>query len=116
MTWQPLDHVPDPLQLGLCDALRTFVLQRDLGLGIERDAEGLLVVPLAEGTVLRVGLTVTSRVAVRFGARQALRIDLGGRAVRGRTSYGLAGRAILDLKTKAFLDVDCDIVWTDAGA
>lgn len=110
MTWRPLDQVPDPLRLALCDAVRAFVLQHDVG-RVQRDGDGLLIVPLPDGQVVRVGLRPTTQTPAPFGPRQAIRYDFDGHAAEGRMSYGLSARATLDVKTKAFVEVGCDILW-----
>lgn len=111
MTWRPLDHIPDPLRLALCDAVRALVLEHDVGRGIRRDGDGLLIVPVPDGQEVRVGLRPTARAPVPFGPRQAIRYDFDGHAAQGRMSYGLSAHATLDVKTKSFVDVGCDILW-----
>jgi hypothetical protein len=111
LTWQPLRSVPSALELALCDTVRAVVSQLDLFAGISRTEDGDLDVALADGSRLRVNLRIAGRTATTFGPRQAVRYDLEGQAVFGGEGMGLAAHATLDIKTRAFLDVACTILW-----
>jgi hypothetical protein len=113
MTWTPLQRLPNPLSLAFCDAVRATILQRDVGRGITRGGDGMLIVPMEEGAAVHVLLEPRSETAVKFGPRQAIRIDLAGRAVAGRMGYGLAATATIDVKSRCFMDVTCEIRWRD---
>ena len=112
-TWQPLDRLPDPLRIALRDAVRAFLLQYDVGRGIQREADGSLSVPMSDGGHVRVSLRSVSQRMTSFGVRQAIRYDLEGRAVTGRRSFGLAASATLDVRSRAFSDIDCHLTWQE---
>ncbi len=113
MSWQPLARVPDPIQLALLDAVRASVMALDMHVGVSRGEDGMLAVDLADGRRIHVGFRTLAQTAETFGARAAMRFDMEGRAVLGKEGFGLAAHAVVDAKTKAFLDVSCEIRWRD---
>jgi hypothetical protein len=113
MTWRPLNRVPDPLEIALLDAVRASVTALDTHAGIRREDNDALAVDLADGRRLRASFRTIAQTPAAFGAREALRYDLEGRAVVGAESFGLAAHAVIDLKTRAFLDVACETRWRD---
>ncbi len=72
-----------------------------------------MAVDLADGRRLHASFRTIAQMPATFGAREALRYDLEGRAVIGAESLGLAAHAVVDVKTRAFLDVACEIRWRD---
>ena len=111
MTWRPLDRVPDPVQLAFLDAVRATVAPVGVYAGVSRASEEMLAVDMKDGRRAFVGFAKTAPTSTTFGERQALRYDFEGRAVIGAEGFGLSARAIVDVKTKAFLDITCDILW-----
>lgn len=113
MTWRPLSRVPDLLEIAMLDIVRASVTALDTHAGIRREDNGALAVDLADGRRLHASFRTIAQTPAAFGAREALRYDLEGRAVVGAESLGLAAHAVIDLKTRAFLDVGCEIRWRD---
>lgn len=113
MTWRPLTGIPDPIQLAFLDAARATVMPLDTHAGISRGENDTLAVDLADGRRIHVAFKTIAQSPATFGARNALRYDMEGRAVVGTEGLGLAASAIVDIKTRAFLDVSCQIRWRD---
>lgn len=113
MTWRPLSRVPDLLEIALLDAVRATVTGLDTLSGIHRDQNGALAVDLSDGRRLHASFRALAQTPAAFGAREALRYDFEGRAVVGAESLGLAAHAVVDIKTRAFLDVGCETRWRD---
>jgi hypothetical protein len=111
MTWRPLDKVPDPVQLAFLDAVRATVAPIGVYAGVSRASEDMLAVDLKDGRRVFVAFTKSAPTAATFGPRQALRYDLNGRAVVGSEGFGLAARAVIDVKTQAFVEVSCEVLW-----
>ena len=81
--------------------------------GVSRGEDNMLIVDLADGRRIRVAFRTLAQTPETFGARSALRFDMDGRAVIGQEGYGLVAHAIVDVKTRAFLEVSCEIRWRD---
>ena len=111
MTWWPLDKIPDPVQLAFLDAVRATVAPVGLYAGVSRANDDMLAVDLKDGRRVFVALTKSAPTPATFGPRQALRYDLDGRAVIGSEGFGLAARAVIDVKTQAFVEVSCEVLW-----
>ncbi|MBV8474209.1 MAG: hypothetical protein JO234_12395 [Hyphomicrobiales bacterium] len=115
MTWRPLSRIPNVVELALLDAVRASVSGLDTHAGFRREENGALAVDLADGRRLLANFRTLAQRPATFGAREALRHDLEGRAVMGAESLGLAAHAVVDVKTRAFLDVGCEIRWRDVS-
>jgi hypothetical protein len=113
MTWQPLARVPDPIQLALLDAARASIMPLDMRAGISRAENDMLAVDLADGRRIHVSFKTIAQTPETFGARNAVRYDMEGRAVIGKEGLGLAAHAVVDLKTRAFLNIACEIRWRE---
>ena len=111
MTWRPLAKVPDPIQLAFLDAVRATIAPVGVYAGVSRANEDMLAVDLKDGQRVFVAFTKSAPTPAMFGPRQALRYDLNGRAVVGSEGFGLAARAVIDVKTQAFVEVACDVLW-----
>jgi hypothetical protein len=113
VTWRPLSRVPDALETALLDAVRASVMELDTHAGVRRDENGALTVDLKDGRRVHVSFRTVARAPTTFATRAGLRYDLDGRAVIGEESLGLAAHAVVDLRTRAFLDVACKTLWRD---
>jgi hypothetical protein len=111
MTWQPLTHVPDPVQQALLDAVRASIMALDTHAGVSRAENDMLAVDLPDGRRIHVAFKTIAKAAEKFGARDAVRYDMQGRAIVGKEGLGLAAHAVVDIKTQAFLDVSCEVRW-----
>jgi hypothetical protein len=116
MSWRPLDRVPDDIELAFHDAVRASILPVELHSAMGRDETGTLAITLADGRTAHVKFEATAQEPTNFGPRSALRYELQGRAVIGHDSFGLAARAIVDVKTRAFVAVACEVLWRKNGA
>jgi hypothetical protein len=114
MTWQPLARIPDPIQLAFLDAARATIMPLDTHAGVSRAENDMLAVDLADGRRIHVSFKTIAQSAEKFGARNAVRYAMEGRAIVGREGLGLAASAIVDVKTRAFLDVSCEIRWRES--
>ena len=113
MSWRPLSRVPDMIELALLDAVRASVMPRDTHAGISLAENDMLAIDLADGRRIHASFRTLAQAPVTFGARNALRYDMDGRAIIGRDGLGLAAHAVVDIKTRAFLDVACEIRWRE---
>ncbi len=113
MTWQPLTRVPDVVQQALLDAARASIISLDTYAGVSRAENDMLAVDLVDGRRIHVSFKTIAKAAEKFGARDAVRYDMQGRAIVGKEGLGLAAHAVVDIKTQAFLDVSCEIRWRD---
>jgi hypothetical protein len=113
MSWQPLSRVPDALELAFLDIVRASVMPLDTHAGIRVAENDMLAVELADGRRIHARFRTLARTPVAFGPREALRYDLDGRAVVERESLGLAAHAVVDVKTRAFVDLSCEIRWRE---
>jgi hypothetical protein len=114
MSWQPLTRIPDLVQIALLDAARASIMPLDMRAGISLGEGNMLAVDLTDGRRIHVGFRTVAKSAETFGARAALRYDMEGRAIVGQEGLGLAAHAVVDVKTKAFLDIACEIRWRDS--
>ncbi|WP_127089607.1 hypothetical protein [Aquabacter cavernae] len=107
MTWQPPERDIDPFEKLLSLAVRDTILAHPAGNGGAAQTWREL---RSDGMALNLLLRVAPREAVSHQGRAALTYDVGGEALSGRTGYRCEGRAVIDLKTRAFLDVTCRLV------
>lgn len=107
MTWVPPERDIDPLEKALSLAVRDTILAFPAGNGSAPESWRDLS---REGAAVSVLLRVAPREAASHQGRAALAYDVGGEAVAGRVGYRCEGRAVIDLKTRAFLDVTCRLV------
>jgi hypothetical protein len=101
------------MELAFLDAVRATILPVELHSGICVADNGALEIPLPDGRVAHVSFGPSAQAPTSFGPREALRYDLSGRAVIGHASFGLAARAVVDLKTRAFVAVACEVLWQE---
>jgi hypothetical protein len=113
MTWRPLAAIPEPIDLALRNAVRARVSALDTSSGVSRGDGDRLIVDMRDGRSMHVMLAAGQPRPVSFGPREAVRYDLEGRAILDTEGFGVAGYAIIDLKTRAFFDVGCRILWRD---
>ena len=113
MSWRPLDRVPGDVELAFLDAVRATVLPVESHSGIGRAEDGTLAIALADGRTAHVMFKTTAQAPTNFGPRSALRYELRGRAVIDHESFGLGARAVVDVKTRAFVAVACEVLWQE---
>lgn len=105
MIWQPLERDMDPRDMILSEAVRDAVTRFPDGrreAGWQDFAHG--------GVQLSVCLRHVPQQTLSHNGRAALRYAVGGEVVEGRAGYRCEGHAILDLKTRAFLHVECRLI------
>jgi len=57
---------------------------------------------------------VRSENPVTVNDRSAMRYEMSGQGAIGSVGYGLVGHAVVDVKSRAFFDVQCIIEWKSA--
>ncbi|MEW6122661.1 MAG: hypothetical protein AB1698_08595 [Pseudomonadota bacterium] len=107
MTWGPPERDMEPLEKALSLAVRDTILAYPAGNGGAPDHWRDM---RSEGAPLSVLLRIFPRETASHRGRAALAYDVAGEAVVGRMGYRCEGRAVIDLKTRAFLDVACRLV------
>ncbi|MFG1431285.1 hypothetical protein V5F44_15580 [Xanthobacter sp. V2C-8] len=107
MTWQPPARDMDPREMILSAAVRVAIARHPDGCRADAWQE------LASG-----GMRLTLRLAhapqqrIAYNGRAALMYAVSGEVLEGRQGHSCEGSAVLDLKTRAFLNVDCRLVPT----
>ncbi|MFG1392041.1 hypothetical protein [Xanthobacter agilis] len=105
MIWQPLERDVDPRDMIVSRAVRT---------GIARYPDGHRETIWQEGTyggrMLRLRLHHAPRQTLAYQGRAALLYAVSGEVLEGLEGYRCEASAILDLKTRAFLNVACRLI------
>jgi len=105
MIWRPLERDMDPRDMILSEAVRDAVTRYPDG---RREASWQ---ELAHGGVrLSVCLRHAPQQTFAYNGRAALLYAVAGEVVEGREGFRCEGRAVLDLKTRAFLHVECSLI------
>ncbi|WP_029002899.1 hypothetical protein [Azorhizobium doebereinerae] len=107
MIWQPLKDDVGGVEARLSETVRALVAAYPAG-GPEQPAWQALA--LADGRPLQLRLAVMPRSRLSHGRRAALDYAVSGQAVFGGEGFRCEGVAVLDLKTRALLDVTCRLV------
>jgi hypothetical protein len=96
----------DPLQAAI-HALARHVLMPDAAPAIaERSAEGWYNLTLRDGRRAAIALRTSLRSDRRWGSRAVLSYDLLCRATLERDGFAFEGRAVIDVATRAFLEIE----------
>ncbi|MDQ0509463.1 hypothetical protein [Ancylobacter amanitiformis] len=104
MIWQPLKDDPDVVEVQLSAAVCLLVAAYPAG-GPERPAWQSFALP--DGRTLQLRLAARPQIRTTFGPRAVITYEVSGQAVIGSEGFMCRGEAILDLKTRALLDVQC---------
>ncbi|MEW6256046.1 MAG: hypothetical protein AB1592_08825 [Pseudomonadota bacterium] len=105
MTWTPPDRDIHPYETILSLAIRDTILAAPSGNG-----EGTWREVEAQGEALNLHLRVAPRERRTFNGRAVLAYAVAGDAVAAGTGYRCEGEALIDLKTRAFLAVECRLL------
>ncbi|MFG1295545.1 hypothetical protein [Xanthobacter variabilis] len=105
MSWQPPVRDMNPREMILSAAVRDAISRHPDG----HRATSWQDLTLA-GVRLRLSLTHAPHQSVTYAGRAALMYAVAGEAVEGEGGYRCEGSAILDLKTRAFLNVECALI------
>lgn len=105
MTWQPPKRDMDPREMLLSASVRDAIGRHPDGHRASSWQDLTL-----DGVRLHLCLSHAPQQSVAYAGRAALMYAIAGEVVEGRSGYRCEGHAILDLKTRAFLSVDCHLV------
>ncbi|MEP9377953.1 hypothetical protein ABLE91_14640 [Aquabacter sp. CN5-332] len=106
MIWQPLTQDVNPFDVMVSMAVRDCITQNPNGLRENAPWRSFTY----DGAELRLCLRTAPQQSITHNGRAALVYVVAGEGVSGQMGYRCEGRAILDLKTRAFLDVDCQLI------
>lgn len=112
MSWRPLAREPTPLDEAVNAAIRATILPAVGSRVPPPDAEGVRVITLPDGRVLRIALRAEPSSRAAFGKRDAAFYAVSGNCVLDtgvaaeRRGYALSGQAVVDIATRAFLHVE----------
>ncbi|MCC8955309.1 hypothetical protein H8B02_18245 [Bradyrhizobium sp. Pear77] len=108
--WRPATHEIDPLLEAVADAARATILPTASIDMPPPSADGIRSQRLRDGRELRLKLSTHCLGQEQRGPRAVLVYALKGSVVVDNgTGYGVTGRAVLDVATRAFLDVSCQL-------
>lgn len=106
--WQPATHEIDPLLEAVANAARATILPTASINVSPPTADGIRSSRLRDGRELRLQLSAQCREQRRRGPRAVVVYAVQGSAiVDDRAGYRVTGQAVLDLGTRAFLDIQC---------
>ncbi len=108
-SWMPTDKELHPLQTAIHDLARHYLMPTLVRAPAARGAEGWHNLTLPDGQRAAIFLEIAPRAQIKFGTRAALAYDVKGRATLENHGYAFTGDLIIDSKTKAFLQVECDL-------
>lgn len=104
MIWQPLKDDVGPLEAQLSAWVRALVAAHPGG---GPEAPTWHTAPLGDGQIAQFRLAVAPQVRTTFGVRAVVTYAVTGQVVIAAEGFACEGEAVLDLKTRAFLDVRC---------
>lgn len=107
MIWQPLKDDVGALDVQLSASVRALVAAHPAG---GPEAPVWQTVPLGDGHSLQLRLAASPQIRTKYGLRAVITYAVTGQAVIGAEGFACRGEAVLDLKTRAFLDVQCTLV------
>lgn len=107
MSWTPAKGEPALLEGAINDLARRLLMPNVFPPVGSSELEGWRAIALADGRQAAVALEVRPTVDRQWGPRAAACYDLVGRATLDRDGFAIAGRVVVDMATKAFLEVEC---------
>ncbi|MCA6107942.1 hypothetical protein [Bradyrhizobium cenepequi] len=106
--WQPATHEIDPLLEAVANAARATILPTASINAPPPSGDGICSNRLRDGRQLRLQLSAQCLEQRQRGPCTVVVYAVQGNAVvDNRMGYQVTGRAVLDLATRAFLDVEC---------
>ncbi len=104
MIWHPLKD-----DVGALDGLLTAAARAVVGAHPSGGPDAPLwqTLALEDGRLLQLRLSAVPRQRITHGLRAALAYAVAGQAVIGTAGFACSGSVVVDLKTRAFLDVRC---------
>lgn len=106
MIWQPLKEDVGALDVQLSASVRALVAAHPAG---GPEAPTWQSVHLGDGRRVQLRLAASPQIRTKFGLRAVITYAVTGQAVIGAEGFVCRGEAVLDLKTRAFLDVQCTL-------
>ena len=112
MNWTPAKSEPDLLEAAINDLARHTLMPAVVPAVGSLDPEGWRKVTLADGRQAAITLEIRPSTDRQWGPRAAACYDFVGQAALERDGFAIAGAIIVDVATKAFLEVDCELTAT----
>ncbi len=108
--WRPATHEIDPVLEAIANAARATILPA-VSINIPSPStDGIRSQRLRDGRELRLKLSTRCPDQKQRGPRTVIVYALLGNAVvDNRIGYQVRGQAVLDVATRAFLDIDCQL-------
>jgi len=107
--WTPAQSELDPLQAAIHAVVR-HVLMPGIAPAIAAPTpEGWQSLALADGRRVTIALNTQLRSERQWKSRAVLSHDFFGQATVGHEGVTFAGRAVIDVGTHAFLEIDCKL-------
>ncbi len=106
MIWQPLKEDPSLLEVQLSAWVRALIAAHPAG-GPEVPAWHSI--PMEDGRSAQLRLAVAPQIRTKFGVRAVITYAVTGQVVIGAEGFACQGEGVLDLKTRAVLDVRCTL-------
>jgi hypothetical protein len=110
--WTPAQSGLDPLEEAIHAVARHVLMPGAAPAIAARTPEGWHRLALADGRHVTIALKTRLRAERQWGPRAALWHDFFGQATVERDAVTFAGRAVIDVGTRAFLEVDCQLTAT----
>ena len=107
--WTPAQSELDPLQAAIHAVLRQVLMPGVAPAIAAPTSEGWHSLALADGRQVAIAMKTRLRPERQSGPRAALWHDFSGQATVGHDGVTFAGRAVIDVATRAFLEVDCKL-------
>lgn len=105
--WAPAQNELDPLLAAIHAVARSVVMPGVAPAVAARTPEGWHSLALADGRQVNIALQTRLRPERQWGPRAILSHDFFGQATVGHDAVTFTGRAVIDVSTRAFLEVDC---------
>src|SRR5262245_25127184 len=107
MTWRPASKEIDPLQEAVLNAARATILPTAAVNSPAPASDGVRALTLEDGRQVRIALTAREMSKETRNGRAQVTYAFSGNAVADRAGYRVTGEAVIDLTTRAFLNVSC---------
>lgn len=105
--WQPAGDEIDPLQEAVLNAARATILPLAAINTPPLSSDGVRELKLADGRSLRLMLIAQQLSQETRDKRTVVVYGFTGNAVADRAGYRVSGQAVIDIVTRAFLDISC---------
>ncbi len=114
LTWRPLEVEPDPVELAVCEVIRLTLPALFSEVPDEPRRFPRRTAPLPDGTEVVVQYAAMPAETPAFNGRDTLGYRLAGHAGTAAGARRFDGRAVVDIRTRAFFDLT--VVFEEASA